>query len=76
MRKVPTIDASGMHALREFHFKCQRQKTTLILSGISSSLFQSLKKFGVIDLVGEEQTFSSLDSALKHASKLAKEQSR
>src|SRR6185436_9378942 len=34
MRKVPVIDASGIHALEEFHTKCRRDGTVLLLSGV------------------------------------------
>jgi len=32
MRKVSTIDATGLHALDDFYDKCQRTGTTLLLS--------------------------------------------
>ncbi len=34
MRRVPAIDATGMHALDEFHDKCRKQGTQLLLSGV------------------------------------------
>ena len=70
MRNVPIIDASGMHALREFHYKCNREGTILLLSGVKETLIKSLKKFGVVDLIGKEKIFSHIDQALKFASKL------
>lgn len=70
MRKVPVIDASGMHALREFYYRCHREDTILLLSGVSDSLEKSLKTFGVIDLIGKGHIFTHIDSALKHAAKL------
>lgn len=70
MRKVPVIDASGMHALREFYFRCQREGTILLLSGVNDTLSQSLKTFGVIDLIGKDHIFPHIDLALKHAAKL------
>lgn len=73
MRKVPVIDASGMHALTEFYQRCKRDKTVLLLSGISSHLHRELKKFGLIDLIGEAHIFSHVDLALKEASKLIKD---
>ena len=38
MRRVPTIDASGMHALEEFYLECTRQGSTLLLSGVKRVL--------------------------------------
>lgn len=72
MRKVPFIDASGMHSLQEFYDSCNRKGTTLFLSGVSANLHKSLKKFGVIDLVKEDHIFSNIDSALKKAADIAK----
>ncbi len=70
MRKVPVIDASGMHALKEFYYKCEREGIRLVLAGVSSHVFQSLKKFGVVDLVGEKHIFSYMQGALNFAKKM------
>lgn len=70
MRKVPAIDASGMYALREFHIKCKRQGTILLLSGVSPCLKKNLKKFGIIQEVGAEHIFSHIDHALFYAASL------
>lgn len=67
LRKVPFIDASGMHSLMEFHASCKTKGSLLFLSGVSSQLFQSLKKFGIIDLIGEQNIFSHIDLALNKA---------
>src|SRR5690606_11830671 len=34
MRRVTAIDATAMHALNEFHDKCRKQNTTLLLAGV------------------------------------------
>jgi sulfate permease, SulP family len=67
MLKVPLIDASGMHALKEFHLMCKRDGTILLLSGVRKQVMKSLKKFGVIDLICEENVFLHIDPALKRA---------
>lgn len=64
MRKVPIIDASGMHALKEFYHKCKKDGTRLILSGVKGETAETLRKFGVEDLVGKENIFPNIDSAL------------
>jgi SulP family sulfate permease len=74
MGKVPVIDASGMHSLSELYIKCKKEGTVLMLSEVSHSLFVTLKKFGMIDLIGEEHIFHSFDAALKESSLLKKEQ--
>lgn len=70
IHKVPVIDASGMHALREFYEKCHREKTAFLLSGIRPSLLSCLKKYGLVALIGEEQIFHHFDTALKKAETL------
>ncbi len=70
IHKVPVIDASGMHALREFYEKCHREKTEFLLSGINPLLRASLKKYGLIALIGEEKIFLRFDEALKRAEAL------
>ncbi len=70
MRHVPIIDASGMHALKEFYYKCQKDNTILLLSGVKDRPLESLKKFGLADLIGRKNIFPHIDAALKHASVL------
>lgn len=67
LRKVPMIDASGMYALKEFYNKCSKEGTKLTLSGVSDQLLRKLKKFGIIDLIGEDRIFSDINSALQYA---------
>lgn len=70
MRKVPAIDASGMHALREFFFKCQKQGVLLLLSGVGPSLKHNLQKFGIVQDLGKDHIFSHIDHALAFATKV------
>lgn len=67
MRHVPLIDASGMHALKEFYQKCHKEKTTLLLSGIHGQTEKDLKKFGLTHLIGEGRIFPHIDAALAAA---------
>ena len=64
MRKVPAIDATGMHALREFQWKCKRQGTTLVLSEVHSQPRKALKNSGLLDQIGELNVSSHIDFAL------------
>lgn len=64
MRKVPTIDASGMHALEEFYLECKRQNTVLLLSGVKKNPLKDLKKYHLDELIGEQHIFSHINSAL------------
>lgn len=67
MRKVPVIDASGMHALEEFYLRCKKQNTRFILSGVNPNLESMLKKFGFYAMIGEENVFDHIDKAIRAA---------
>ncbi len=67
MRKVPIIDATGLHALREFYYQCRRDKTVLILSGVNKHVFRALERFGLTELIEKEMIFSHINFALKKA---------
>lgn len=70
MKNVPTIDATGMHSLKEFYFKCKRDKTQLILFGPQKEVLDSLDKYGFIKLVGEKMIYQNFDEALKKSKEL------
>jgi SulP family sulfate permease len=67
MRRVPAIDASGIHALEEFYLKCSRQHTRLLLAGVHAQPMFALAKYGLNDRIGEENLFESIDDALDAA---------
>jgi len=71
MRKVPIIDATGMHALEDFYDTCRRQGTTLLLSEVKPSLLKSLRKFDMIKKIGEKNIFFHFREALESASKIS-----
>lgn len=72
MRYVPMIDASGMHALKEFHQKCRHSKTILLLSGIQGQTEADLEKFGLTHLIGKSYIFSNIDAALAKSEEIVK----
>jgi SulP family sulfate permease len=67
MRRVNAVDATGMHALDEFHDKCRKQGTRLLLSGVHAQPMMALAKYGLLDKVGEENMFENIDDALEKA---------
>ncbi len=67
MRRVPAVDATGMHALDEFFQKCRRQGTRLMLSGIHAQPVVALARYGLLDKIGEENLFENIDDALNSA---------
>lgn len=70
MRHIPMIDASGMHALKEFYHKCRKAKTLLLLSGVHGQTEKDLRKFGLTHLIGESHIFPHIDAALAKANQI------
>ncbi|MCB9845355.1 MAG: STAS domain-containing protein [Phycisphaeraceae bacterium] len=67
LRKVPAIDASGLHALEEFLHKCRRAGTTLLLSGVHAQPMMAFAKSGLDQTVGVDNMFGHIDEALQRA---------
>jgi SulP family sulfate permease len=67
MRKVPWIDATGLHALEEFHAKCRRDGTLLLLSGVHAQPLFAFTRSEFTDVVGLENMFGNIDDALNRA---------
>jgi sulfate permease, SulP family len=72
MRKVPAVDASGLHALNEFYDRCQRTGTVLLLSGVKDRLAEEFKSFGVEKTIGKHNIFPNIDAALLRAEEIVK----
>lgn len=64
LRFVPIIDASGMYALKEFYESCKKENILLLLCEVHREPKHALDKFGLIEVVGKEHIFSTLDDAL------------
>ena len=67
MRRVPAIDATGMHALEEFHEKCRRQGTVLLLSGVHAQPLVAFHRARFDERLGPDTMFANLDNALDRA---------
>lgn len=70
MRQVPTIDASGMHALEEFYIECKRQGTLLLLSGVKRGPLRDLRRYHLDELIGEDHIFTHINPALEFSREL------
>lgn len=67
MRYVPHIDATGLNALREFHRRCVKHGTLLLLGGVHAHPLFEMVKAGMDQEIGVENIFDNLDEALKRA---------
>ncbi len=70
MRKVPAVDATGVHALENFYMACVKRNTQLVLSGVNNDPYNTLKKMGFINIIGEENVTNHIDKALIRASEI------
>lgn len=71
MRRVPAIDATGLHALEEFYHKCHKQGTRLLLSGVHAQPLAAFARAGFDKVIGEDNVFSNVGDALIEARELS-----
>ncbi len=67
MRYVPHIDATGLNALREFHRRCVKNGTQLLLGGVHVHPLFEMAKVGMDVEIGFDNVFENLDDALVKA---------
>lgn len=73
MRKVTFIDATGLHNLEIFVNASQKQGRVVILSGVHDNVAKSLKKAGIVDVVGQENVCNNIHLALQRAAEVSAE---
>ena len=67
MRKVPFIDATGLHNLELFVQKSHQDNIHVILSGVRPEVMRVIKNTSFYEEVGEENIFDNILSALARA---------
>ena len=67
MRKVPFIDATGLHNLELFVQKSHKDNIHVILSGVRPEVMRVIKNTSFYEEVGEENIFDNILSALARA---------
>ncbi|MBE0499545.1 MAG: sulfate permease [Campylobacterales bacterium] len=70
LRRVPIIDAAGLHALEVLHQRLHEQDAVLILSGVNRTIQEHLRKSRLDKVIGEENIVDHIDRALERASTL------
>ncbi len=67
MRYVNTVDATGMHVVRE-EFKNSRKKgIAFLISDIHAQPLFAFEQAGLLELIGEDNVFGNIDDALNKA---------
>lgn len=67
MRKVPFIDSTGIHNLTSLCRMAQKEKITIILSGVNEKVHQVLEKSDFYELLGKENICPNINVALERA---------
>lgn len=70
MRKVPFIDSTGIHNLTNLCQMSQREKITIVLSGVNEKVHNTLVKSGFYELLGEKNICPNINVALSRAEEL------
>ncbi|NTW52839.1 MAG: sulfate permease [Chlorobiaceae bacterium] len=70
MRKVLSIDATGLNMMRELLKDCRKSGTTLILSGVHVQPLFAMQQYGLESEIGEENIFGNIDDALDRSREL------
>ncbi|MDD5361947.1 MAG: sulfate permease [Ignavibacteria bacterium] len=63
-RNLLSIDASGMRALEDLETTLKRQKTKFIISGLHKQPLFAIVQSGLIDKIGEDNLYGTIDEAL------------
>ena len=71
MKRVLALDATGLHALEEFHHHLQRRGSHLVISGVHTQPFMALSRGGFVEVLGEDNFCADMDTALTRAAVLA-----
>ncbi|MGH7163690.1 MAG: SulP family inorganic anion transporter [Planctomycetota bacterium] len=67
MRRVPVIDATGLHALDDFRKRCARHGTRLLLSGVQPALLPAFERSGFLEGLGRDGLCRDVHHALEKA---------
>lgn len=64
-----SIDASGIRALEDLYLTLRKQKTKFMISGLHKQPLFAIVQAGLIDKIGEDNLYGSIDEALSSIEK-------
>lgn len=70
MRKVPFIDSTGIHNLTSLCKMSQKEKITIVLSGVNERVHKTLEKSGFYELLGKQNICPNINVALDRAKEI------
>jgi SulP family sulfate permease len=71
MRSVLALDSTGMHALKDVVHRCRREGTTVLLADVHMQPLVALTGSPVLEEIGRDNVFGTLDDALLKAGEVA-----
>ncbi|MDE6271588.1 MAG: sulfate permease [Muribaculaceae bacterium] len=72
MRKVPFIDATGVHNLEILINSAREEGIVTVLSGVNPSVSETLHKAGIDKLIGSDNICSHISEAVERANYIAR----
>ena len=73
MDKVPVIDSTGIHAIKDILHTCQKDNIRLIISGVQSQVLEEFKKSRLLFRIGKRYVTHDLTTALNRAEVITQE---
>ena len=73
MRRVPFIDSTGLHNLTTLCEMSQREKITVVLSGVNETVRTTLERAGLSEMLGAANICPHIHAALERATTLVAE---
>ncbi|QQE11988.1 SulP family inorganic anion transporter [Planctomycetota bacterium] len=77
IKRTHSIDSSAMNVIEQFVTDMHRQGKHVLFTGVQPGIYQTMKGYGLVKLVGEEnvfkasnQTFNASHMAMRHAREL------
>ena len=70
MRKVPFVDATGLHNLEVFIHKSHEQGIHVVLSGVRPNVLEVIRKSSLYGEVGEKNIFDHINGAMARAKEI------
>ena len=67
MRKVPVIDATGLHALTDVVHRSRRDGVLVLLSGVQEQPMAAIRRSPVLEEIGEENLCPTFEAAVARA---------
>lgn len=74
MRNVPVMDATGVNALEELLRRTEKDRTTVLFTGIRPQPHSVMRKYGLLERIKAEHIHETIVEALPHAADIVQEE--